>query len=99
VHRKPGDDVLASPEVPQDGCVECGFVEFDRGVPVIDGEHGGNPRSYHRGPENGSSPLIRAHVAGMPRKQPMVAGEVLDSVLTLAVLSFMQIFDNPTEPV
>ena len=26
----------------------------------------------------------------------MVAGEVLDSVLTLAILSFMQIFDNPT---
>jgi hypothetical protein len=32
----------------------------------------------------------------MPREKPMVAGEVLGSVLTLAILSYMQIFDNPS---
>ena len=66
---------------------------------VTDGEHGRNLRRYRRGTGNSGSPLSRAHLAGMPREKLMVAGEVLDSVLTLAVLSFMQIFDNPTEPV
>src|SRR5262249_37924005 len=89
-------NVFASPEAPQDGCTECGLVEFDGGVPVTDGEHGGNLRRYHRGPGNGGSPLIRAHIAGMPREEPMVAGEILGSIPTLAIHSFMQIFDNPS---
>ena len=94
VHRKAGDDVLASSEAPQDGRIECGLVEFDGGVPVTDGEHGGDLRSYHRGRGNGSSPHVGTQVASMPRKQPMVAGEVLDSVLAFAVAGLVEFLNN-----
>src|SRR5262249_4565773 len=49
-----------------------------------------------RRPGNGGSPLIRAHVASMPRKEPMMAGEIFGPVLTLAILSLMQVLDNPS---
>src|SRR5271163_4299518 len=42
---------------------------------------------------DGCSPLVGAQIAGMPREKPMVAVEVLDSILEFAINGFVKVFD------
>ena len=95
VHRKSRDDFSATSQLPQHRGAECGLVELDGGVPIVNGQHGTDSRRHDRGLGNGGPPLIRTHVARMPGKQPMMAREVLDSVLPFAILGLMQFLDNP----
>jgi Fe-S oxidoreductase len=95
VNRKSSDDVSTASQTPKNGCAECGIVELDSGVPVTNGQHWRDLRRHYHGLGNHGSPVVRAEVASMLRKQPMMAGEILHSVLPLAIHGVMQILDNP----
>ena len=42
---------------------------------------------------DGCSPLVGAQIVGMAREKPMVAVEVLDSILEFAINGFVKVFD------
>jgi len=79
-------------QVPQKHRAEGCFVELDRSVCLADSQHRRNLRWQDCGERNRSAPLLGAHVPGMTREKPVMAIEVLGSILQFTILSLVQIF-------
>src|ERR1017187_3261839 len=73
------------------------IVDFTN-VPKALGADRGSRRDVRRAPlaaRQRGSPIFRAHIPSVLREQPMVAVEVLDSKLALAIASLVELFHDP----
>src|SRR5689334_5418717 len=71
------------------------LVHVDRGNLEVTQARPGQQRDRVTGLRHRGAPLVGTQVPGVPREEPVVAIEVLDSVLPFAIDGFVEILHNP----